>query len=217
MMRKTAIAAGAMLFASSAAIADFTGFGYELSTVENSLGSWCVLDLYAEFDDVTDNMLSCLNMDIQLNGGACFYNAGAPPFVPQSLIPLTNVPSADEAFAADSYITIGNTQQAASNGTNADPNFADNCDNVGVNGGWFNLPPDNGQGAAATGRVFMGRFSVTTEEALAGASLSVSGQVAFNSGQNIFDDMGTVFWILAPGAIAMLGVAGLVGSRRRRG
>ena len=212
-----AIAAGS--FIASAATADFTGWSVENYSVSNGAGDFCIIDLYADFESQSDTLLSVLNMNIQLNGADCFYNASAPPFLPASLAPVafgSALPS--DEWIADSFVTIGVDQEAASNGWSADPNFEDNCTNVGVDGGWFNVPPTNGQGIPGSDlRVLVGRFTVLAAEADAGASLSISGSAAFNDGSNAFSDLGTIAWIPAPGAIAMLGMAGLVGTRRRRG
>jgi len=212
-----AIAAGS--FIASAATADFTGWSFENYSVSNGAGDFCIIDLYADFESQSDNLLSVLNMNIQLNGADCFYNASQPPFVPPSLAPMSfggAIPS--DEWIADSFVTIGLNQEAEANGWSGDPNFEDNCTNVGDGGGWFNVPPTNGQGTPDNDlRVLVGRFTVLKAEADAGASLSISGSAAYNDGSNAFSDLGTIAWIPGPGAIAMLGMAGLVGSRRRRG
>ena len=78
------------------------------------------------------------------------------------------------------------------------------------NGSWF-VTPDDQQGTEIDGRILIGQFTVTS-------GASVVGQVSLQ-GRDIEGDNWTaesVSWVPAPGALALLGVAGLAGRRRRR-
>ena len=78
------------------------------------------------------------------------------------------------------------------------------------NGSWF-VTPDDAQGAEIGGQVLIGQFTVT-------AGASITGQVSLqgkDADGNTWNADG-VTWVPAPGAIALLGMAGLAGRRRRR-
>jgi len=83
------------------------------------------------------------------------------------------------------------------------------------NGSWFVTPADP-QGGEIGGRVLIGQFTVVGGSGDGYADLV--GQVSIQ-GKDVngetFQNIG-VNWIPAPGALALLGVAGLAGRRRRR-
>jgi len=113
----------------------------------------------------------------------------------------------------DSFVTIG----LLSNAGNA-------LNNIGVdwtgfetggalitdNGSWF-VTPDDAQGAEVGGRVLIGQFTITDGGSLIG-QVSLQGK---NADGDTWQANG-VSWVPAPGALALLGVAGLAGRRRRR-
>jgi hypothetical protein len=113
----------------------------------------------------------------------------------------------------DSFVSIG----LLDNGGNALNNvgidwtdFENGGDLVTSNGSWF-VTPDDAQGAEVGGRVLIGQFTITEGGSLVG-QVSLQGKDADG---NTWQANG-VSWVPAPGALALLGVAGLAGRRRRR-
>jgi len=78
------------------------------------------------------------------------------------------------------------------------------------NGSWF-VTPDDAQGAEVGGRVLIGQFTVSQGASLIG-QVSLQGKDADDATWQA----NGVSWVPAPGALALLGVAGLAGRRRRR-
>jgi len=124
----------------------------------------------------------------------------------------------------DSYVTIGAIY------ANGSP-FANNAlldigidwaafnaggDLAGVdNGSWFVTPAD-AQGGEVGGRVLIGQFTVIGGSGNGYADLV--GQVSIqgkNADDSTYQSL-SVGWVPAPGALALLGLAGLAGRRRRR-
>ena len=83
------------------------------------------------------------------------------------------------------------------------------------NGSWFVTPADI-QGAEVGGMVLIGQFTVVGGTGDAAADLvgqiNMQGKDAFGE---TFQELGAT-WVPATGAMALLGLAGLVGRRRRR-
>ena len=83
------------------------------------------------------------------------------------------------------------------------------------NGSWFVTPAD-AQGAEVGGMVLIGQFTVIggTGDAVADllGQVSIQGKDADGA---TFQELGAT-WVPAPGAMALLGLAGLAGRRRRR-
>ena len=105
-------------------------------------------------------------------------------------------------------------------GTGLDPNFGGNTTAYpGALAGWYNGNPPSlngqvGDGAAGLG-VLVGRFSYAGDFDLSGSTL----EVTWNQGLGTPGNQAgfTVGAIPAPGALALLGLAGLTGRRRRNG
>jgi hypothetical protein len=201
----------------TSASATFVGWFFESYAVDN----FAVIDVYAQFDNATDTVLNVFNSQISITDGTGFHHndlAGGD-WQPQAT-PATQAPT-------DSFVLVGGSVGFA-NTTSLDPSFTpSNTPFVPSNAGWFNSNPPNLQGRvdAATLRTFVGRFvSVGTDTARSlsfaanlgyNQGLSTPAQFAFDDGQG-FGPTSVVAFVPAPGAIALLGMAGLLGSRRRR-
>jgi len=217
----TAITAGAS--------ADFTAAmtnGYNVSVTDffgNSIDLY-VMDMYLMSDDANDVLLNVYNMN--MSGPGTFYQAVASPTWTPSY--AAGGPfDTDAAARGDSFVTIGtsdadisggNPIQPGTNGTALDPNFGGGTA-PGANAGWYTSDP-----AAATGAVtdtvigqgvFIGRFAVETSDAFA---LSGSLAATWNQGLGTAGEQGTVdiIPVPAPGALALISLAGLAGLRGRR-
>ncbi|MCH2142032.1 MAG: hypothetical protein MK077_03425 [Phycisphaerales bacterium] len=82
------------------------------------------------------------------------------------------------------------------------------------NGSWFVTPADD-QGNPIDGRVLIGQFTVVGGSGDGYADLTGFINVQGSDANGGFQEYG-LNWIPAPGALALLGVAGLAGRRRRR-
>ena len=114
----------------------------------------------------------------------------------------------------DSWVTIGLTDSTG----NALNTVGDTFDNFveTSNGSWF-VTPDDAQGEEVGGRVLLGQFSVLNGSGdlatdFSTMTVSLQGKDANGDTWNV----GSLNAIPAPGALALLGVAGLVARRRRR-
>ena len=132
---------------------------------------------------------------------------------------------AEALQVADSFVTIGGfgsdalQTPGAGAGSGLDPSFGGN-DAAGpaANAGWYNGSPPSYNGAAMmydNGMLgtIIGRFSSTEEFTLEGTMF----EATWNQGLGT-DGTQEMFTVTpAPGAMALLGLAGLAGRRRRNG
>ena len=234
-MKTGMIATLAGLALAGSASASFTEFYTVKSSVTNTgLGGPVSLDvykIYARFNGPTDTILNAFNLN-GLAGApmAAFYHKdnfdSSAPGVLSTTVgswnpALTGSATANRPF--DSYLTIGGLP-TATNGTSADPswgnpaswNRADIPNNV--NAGWFapggSIAGRVGQAGNTADSVILGQFVVAAGTGF-GDGYSIT--IGYNSGvagapvqfANGF------FLVPAPGAIALLGLAGLTGRRRR--
>jgi len=232
MLRKGALAAGLMGTACLAgtASADFTGWFFDSYATTVSGVQYAVIDVYAQFNGTTDTVLSVFNSNITNSGGVAFKHndsstLGAGPGS-WAVTACLDIPGIGVVPANDSFVTIGGTP-GPTNTTSLDPTFTPATAAVPpANSGWFNSSPPNLQGRvnAATQRTWIGRFvktGITTAASLNFAAnlgynqgSGTPSQFAFNNGQGSGPSF-TVSYVPAPGAIALLGLAGLAGRRRR--
>ena len=220
MNRNTLLTLAGATLITGAASADITGayvVNYEVS-VEDFGGatvSVFVQDMYLMSDNGADVALNVYNMDtstgwLAQNAGGIFDN------------PALRL--------ADSFVTIGGMAQdtllpeqapGAGAGTGLDPNFGGNTAAApGALAGWYNGSPPNlngqvGQVAmpdASFGLgVMVGRFATLDAADLVGTTL----EVTWNQGLGTGGQQASFTVTPAPGAVALLGLAGLAGRRRR--
>jgi len=224
-MKRTSIFAGAIggFAVVGSAMAGMNGISYDIHGMDLIAGTYTVR-VYAELD--SGNRLdavygnSASNMTLEYLDGASSYQDALGGATSQSI---------NEAFFPlapdlewDSYVTIGALYSNGSPfGNNAlqdiginwstwDPGpgdlFADN--------GTFFITPVDPQGEEMGGRVLIAQFTT-----FAGTGMY---DTYFSAGFQGKDENGDTWqsqhevWIPAPGAVALLGLAGLAGRRRRR-
>ena len=225
---KMLIALGVSSLIATAATADITGFVYQdvkqVSAADFSGQpdfDGTVIDLWMEFDDSADILLNTFNFN-DINLGMTYWQS----FTGTGWLPnnLGGPFETDALLYADSYVSIGGYNgggEPASDGTGLDPNFGGNgAAGPGENAGWYNSDPGNPIGAVVatshteTGLgVFIGRFSMN------GGSFSMeggTGDATWNQGLGTDGDQDSFVIVPAPGALALIGMAGLAGRRRRR-
>jgi len=230
-MKLTALALAAAV--SSVASATFVEFYTVKTQTSNSGINLDVYTLYARFNGATDTVLNAFNFN-RTDGAAtnlfyhkdnAYYNTGVlmkefGTWAPSQTGSIT----LNRPF--DSFLTIGGNA-TPTNTTNADPSWTGtgswNRPDVpnGSNVGWFNSNPPNIQGRVGqTGNladsVRLGQFSMDRDAAASTWNL----KIGYNNGVagspvQFAEATFTLGVIPAPGAIALLGLAGLAGRRRR--
>ena len=226
----------------AAAAADITGayvVSYEVTAADfdGSDVSVYVQDLYLASNDAWegttgsgDTVLNVFNL-IQGDDAATSYfqSFTGTGWQPTNLGGPFDTPA---LRLADSFVTIGGFEQGvlypeqspgAGSGTGLDPNFGGNGTQIpAANAGWYNGSPPSLNGAtgevAGAGTiegsdfgVLIGRFSTGTFASLEGSTLEVTWNQGLGSPGN--QELFTV--VPAPGALALLGLAGVAGRRRR--
>jgi len=219
---------------SSAASATFVEYVVVKTSATNSGIALDVYNVFARFNGPTDTLLNAFNFNrVDGTAGNMFYhkdtssgNSGVLTKAYGSWAPQATG-SATQNRPFDSFLVIGGTA-TATNTTNADPSWPAAGGGwtrpdipSGNNIGWFNSSPPNLQGrvfvgtgaAANTDLVRIGQFVVD-----AGANGGVWNlKIGYNSGVSgaPVQFAETTFNLPAPGALALLGLAGLAGRRRR--
>ena len=228
-MKLTALALAAAV--SSAASATFVNYVVTKTSTTSGGVSLDVYTVWARFDGATDTVLNAYN--IAAVGGSslsgfwhkdnAYYNSGVLSQEFGTWNPSqTGSITASRPF--DSYLLIGGVA-GATNTSNADPSWPAagggwNRADVpnGVNAGWFNSSPPNlqgrvGQAGNTATDVRLGQFVV--DAGAEGGTWNL--RIGYNSGiaGAPVQFAETTFSLPAPGAIALLGLAGLAGRRRR--
>ncbi len=216
----------ALIAASGTAIAGMNGISYDFVDFD-LIPDTCTVRVYAELDAgnrldaVFGNINYNLNIDL-LNGATAYQNdLGGPTSQSINSAFFALAPSLEW----DSYVTIGSLYSDGSPfGNNAlqdigidwNPWDPTGGNLWGDNGTWFVTPVDP-QGEEQGGRVLIAQFTT-----FAGTELEL---IYFHAGFQGKDANGetwqsehetTIICIPAPGALAMLGLAGLATKRRRR-
>ena len=231
-MRRTVLAIGgaAALGAAGSASAAFVGAYFDSYAVNVGGVNYAVIDAYAQFDNTADTVLSIFNTSISNIGGAAFKHndsstlGGGPGS--WAVTACLDIPLIGIVPTNDSFVTIGGAP-GATNTTSLDPTFTPATAAVPPNNaGWFNSSPPNLQGRvnSTTLRTFIGRFvktGISTPAALSFAfnmgfnqGAGTGNQFAYNNGAGRGPEF-IVAYVPAPGALALLGLAGFAARRRR--
>ena len=116
------------------------------------------------------------------------------------------------SLAYDSWVTIGAETDTGNALSLQGVNFGSDPFVTTDNGSWY-VTPDDAQGEEVGGRVLIAQMTIAgggSVDELYG-NLSFQGKLADGSNWGATDQ-----WIPAPGALALLGLAGVAGRRRRR-
>ena len=227
----TSIATLAAAGLTAAAAADITGayvveYSVTAADFDGSDVTVNVQDLYLSSDDTADTALNVYDVNLVAGGQVNYFQS----FTGAGWLP-TNLGSPFDTAAlrqADSFVTIGGFEQGvaapeqapgAGAGTGLDPNFGGNgAAAPGADAGWYNgSPPSlNGQVGSVEGSalgVIVGRFATVAQYDLVNSTL----EVTWNQGLGTPGQQAgfTVVPAPAPGALALLGLAGMAGRRRR--
>jgi hypothetical protein len=218
---KFMLSAAAVAALTGVASAAFTGYSVEIAQQSGGLTAY---QLFADFDGATDTVLNAFQIHNTDGSGVIsgFYHSDAlTGGVSSNVAGTWNPQFVLVPGAMDSYVCIGGgTGFASGNSTAADPgwgvagfNQAGIADTAAVGvAGWFNQNPPNLQGQNVGGRTLLGQFVLADS-----ASMSLFLKIGYNSGVSgspvQFGE--GIFTLPAPGAVALLGLAGLAGRRRR--
>ena len=226
----TALAAGVMTCAASADYYQAVEVGYWVTDAADFSGTATVyvVDVYMLSDDAWegtdgsgDTLLNVYNWNSAGAPGAFFQSFTGTGWQPTNLGgPFDN----DALQTADSFVTIGgfgaDARQSvgAGAGSGLDPSFGGNSAGApGENAGWFNGSPPSYNGASmvydnGVQGTLIGRFAYSEEFSLEGTVF----EATWNKGLGTSGQQAQFTIVPAPGAMALLGLAGLAGGRRRR-
>ena len=244
-MKNEMIAAIAGLAVSGIASAAFVNYTVVSTAVTSGSQSLVRYELFANFNGATDTVLNVFNFqasggwaahssaaggfwhkdNASDNGGVLMQEFGT--WAPQ----LTGSSTLNRPF--DSFLLIGGTPAAANattaetswNGGGANPDgwsraqIPTGASPLYNDIGWFNASPPNLQGRVGTApntatQVKLGQFVLSANDT---AFRTYTLRIAVNNATvsaPVFSD-GSFTLVPAPGAIALLGLAGLTGRRRR--
>jgi hypothetical protein len=219
MTRNFIIGSTTALLLSGIASAEFINFDGVLST--NGEGN-TVVQMYGVYSNSDAVALNVFNADIGTPDGFIHNDvqvAAGGTWNPTASLDIPNFSDSSN----DSYVTIGYGvgAESATNSSTLDPGFGSGIGGtIPVDAGWFNGNPVNEQTASAfaggvsgiTGyAVMIGQFVFT------GNIFAFEADMAANAGSGTAVNFGSGSFIIpAPGALALLGLGGLV-ARRRRG
>jgi uncharacterized protein (TIGR03382 family) len=207
-MHLSLVAVAGATFIASAASADFTGISFADATAEVDAianqsipAGHTVWRVYANFDDPGD---AFLNVTVDWTFDANLFQdpfGGDGPPNPAFYPVFANI-------ASDSYVTHGVSQQPIDN-LGFDPDFAWSPN--GVTGGWFDSNPVS-QTLPVNGQILIAQLTLPSA-AVGGGAVTIFYEDAQIPGTATQGD--GVLEIPSPGALALLGLAGLAGRRRR--
>jgi len=198
-------------------MADYTGLSSV--NVDNGDGTWTA-QIYANFSAATDE-LDAVFGDAQnallIESSSSFYQnalgGATSAAINPALIPL--FPS----LALDSWVTIGLEDQTGNNMLNIGIDFAGFEAGGSIstdNGSWFATPDDPQVLAGADLRVMVGQFTMVGLDSNVSGILNLQGKAGdfetFQARDQAFD----FSMVPAPGALALLGLAGVASRRRRK-
>jgi len=200
------------------AMADYTGLSF--TGVDNGDGTWTAR-IYADFNAASDELDAVFGdaddmLSISSNGAGFYQNAfGGPTSSDINPAFYEMFPS----LLMDSWVTIGLEDNVGNNMLNIGidwSGFEGGGDISTSNGSWFATPVDPQVLAGDDLRVMVGQFT------LLGADSTISGVLNLQGKQGDFETFqarGQSFefsMIPAPGALALLGIAGIASRRRRK-
>ena len=200
--------------------ANFTG--YSVSSTTN--GTYNMYQVFGNFDGATDTVLNAFQIHAIVGSSLAGFvhndalTSGAPSTVSGTWNPQFVL--APGAF--DSYVCIGGgTGFASNNSTNGDPGWGTGLNQPGIPdgptvgvAGWFNSNPPNLQGRVVSGQVLLASMVLAVGDTTGRTFFMKVGYNSGVAGAPVQFGEG-LFTLPTPGAVALLGLAGLAGRRRR--
>lgn len=176
-----------------------------------------VTNVYVRFSEPDDRLLSIGFSNMFTKNGSDFYQH----LFGQATAPGSALVAAFPSLAFDTFVTIGVKINDGSDATATDFDYLD----IGnkISGGWF-ADPDSGQGDAINGTlkedgnywVLVAQLTIDDkpDNGVAGSMIVFWQEAPGKGEQQIFGSFDNQ--VPSPGALALLGLAGLVGAHRRR-
>ncbi|MDG2291325.1 MAG: hypothetical protein P8L37_01605 [Phycisphaerales bacterium] len=208
----TVLAGGATLLLSAAASADFQGLSYEVVAIDGVSGHWTAR-IYADLgagdrlDAVYGNAANPLSMGTSSSLYQNAFGGNTSAAINPALY------AAFPSLVYDSWVTIGLEDQG--NNALSDIGMNYGADSVSTSDGSFYVTPDDAQGQEVGGRVLIAQFTSLGNDSHLMGMISLQGKLADGSNWGA-ESVSYDFAIPAPGALALLGLAGIAGRRRRR-
>jgi MYXO-CTERM domain-containing protein len=208
----TVLAGGATLLLSAAASADFQGLSYDVVAIDGVSGHWTAR-IYANLgsgdrlDAVYGNAANPLSMGTTSSLYQNAFGGNTSTAINPALY------AAFPSLVYDSWVTIGLEDQG--NNALSDIGMNYGADSVSTSDGSFYVTPDDAQGAEVGGRVLIAQFTSMDYDSHLVGTISLQGKLADGSNWGA-ESVSYDFALPAPGALALLGLAGIAGRRRRR-
>ena len=212
--------AGLGLVVASTASAAFTGFDVSSS----SSGGYVTYRVSATFDGATDTVLNAFQIHAVQGDMTGFYHNDFLSGGSVSSVAGTWNPTFSNGGINDSFVTIGGgIGPISGNTTSPDPGWANGWNIAGIPdtasvgiAGWYNSLPPNNQGRAdASGKTLLAQFVLADGHALKQMFLKIGYNNGVSGSPVLFGEGTFTLGVPTPGAIALLGLAGLAGRRRR--
>ena len=205
------------------AAADYSGMSAELvhsGALGGTSGTGDVYRIYVDFDgaggsvnavygDATQGLL------IEASSGSFYQNAFGGD-TSKNINPALYGPFPSLMY--DSWVTIGSEDMNGNNLNTIGINFGAFSAGGAISttdGSWFTTPDDAQSYAGADNRVLVGQFTVDVGASVLGY-VNLQGKYGDQGGDQTTWSASGQTWVPAPGALALLGMAGLAGRRRRR-
>ena len=234
-MKSLALLGAVALISSSAMAQDasFSGFSVVRSTTAEGNIAYSV---YGNFNQANRVMLNCF--DFQTVSGAAMNarhqdSAETPEGEPSSSWSANTNLAGTIARNNDSWVTASGSGTSGGNGTALDPSFTpDNLSYIPTAAGWYDGTPGivnpvlagtlgghAGQNATGGFQMLLAQIARTGNDSTNGMGLCVTtmkvGFKAAGATSPLFGQGSFTIGVPAPGALALLGLAGAFGRRRR--
>ncbi len=198
---------GLAAIVAGSASADFVN--YSVVSAGN-IGGRDVYRVYANFNEADDVLLNFFNHSTTAGGqtGVLHNDFAGGSWNPN----FTFLP--DQA-ANDSYVTMNGTSGATAS-TALDPSFGSGAGSaIPHNAGWYNSNPGTPIVVGAGLSVMIMQVALTTGDAGWTADLTSGWKESTSTSQALFGYGSYSVGVPAPGALALMGLAGFAGRRRR--
>ena len=204
------------------AMADYTGLSQD-GMMDNDDGTWTTR-IYANFSEESDQLNAVFgNADspLTISSSSGFYQHAFGGATSASINPALY--DAFPSLRMDSWVSIGLEDNVGNNMLDIGINWDDFENNGGAistdNGTWFATPDDDQVTAGADLRVLIGQFTTFINDS--SHEYGIFGVINLQGKQGDFEtfqefDVVFDFTFPAPGALALLGLAGVASRRRRK-
>ena len=210
------LAGGATLLLAATASADFQGLSADIVGVDMAVpgapAHWTAR-IYANLGagDRLDAVYGNADNPLSMGTTSSLYQNAFGGNTSAAINPALY--SAFPSLAYDSWVSIGLEDQTGNALSDIGMNYGENS--VSTSDGSFYVTPDDAQGQEVGGRVLIAQFTTFDYDSKLTGTISLQGKLADGSNWGA-ESVSYEFALPAPGALALLGLAGVAGRRRRR-